>query len=208
MLFTKREEKTIRYYNKHAREWAEERNPKHKSFWDGDVKRFNELISKGKIIEIGSGSGREANRLIALGYDYLGTDVSKGLLRVAKENNPNGKFLLKNDYDLDFLPESFDGFWSSATLLHVPKSRIRRVLKNIKRILKHVAIGFISLKENKSESESIEEKTGRYFLYYKIDEFKAILKNVDFEIIEANQKKQTKENDDVVYWLTFFVKKT
>lgn len=159
-MLTSEEKKTLKYYDKHAEEWSKDRSPLTSSFWDQDVEKFHHFLPKGKIIEIGSGSGREASRLIALKYDYIGTDLSKGLLGYAKKNNPKGKFLLKNVYDLDFPANFFDGFWTSATLLHIPKSKIEIALKSINRILKQGAVGFISIKENKGISESEEEKTG------------------------------------------------
>lgn len=39
----------------------------------------------GKILEVGSGGGRDAKDLIEMGYEYIGIDISKGLLEEAKK---------------------------------------------------------------------------------------------------------------------------
>ena len=50
-------------------------------------------------------------------------------------------------YKLNFPSGSFDGFWASASLLHIPKNKIHQVLSDIKNIIKPNGIGFISLKQ-------------------------------------------------------------
>lgn len=206
-MLTLEEKKTVEYYDSHADEWSSQRKPSDPSFWDKDIEKFNKLLSKGKIIEIGSGSGREAQRFIKLGYSYIGTDISKELLKIAQQNNPNGKFIESSIYDLSFQKNSFDGFWCCATLLHIPKSKIDEAFKKINEILKKGAIGFISIKESRSRNESKNEKSERFFEYYAKGEFDEILVRSGFDIIETEEKMQKRKNSDIVYWLVFFVKK-
>lgn len=205
-MLTEEEKKTLAYYNTHAEEWSSERDPYTTSFWEGDIEKFHSLLPSGKIFEIGSGSGREASRFISLGYDYIGTDISEGLLHFARKNNPGGKFLLETVYRLGLPSGSFDGFWTSATLIHVPKSRILEALEKIRGIVKPDGIGFISLKEGRGEDMTLEASTGRYFSYYQLDEFSEILSGARLEIIEAERKREVRTNGEVTDWLTFFVR--
>jgi ubiquinone/menaquinone biosynthesis C-methylase UbiE len=202
MNLTKDEQKTLDYYNSNAVQWSRERQPGSGSFWDIDLETFHQLLPKGKVLEIGCGSGREAAEFLKLGYEYVGTDMSSRFVEEAIKANPTGKFIQQNVYDLNFPQEYFDGFWTAATLLHIPKNRINEALQNINRVAKQGAIGFISLKEG--EGEKVEEETGRLFAFYQLDEFKKILEKCGFEVINSERRFQAKRN---LYWLTFFVKK-
>lgn len=114
-----------------------------------------ELLPTGKVLEIGSGGGRDAKELIAKGYKYTGTDVSKGLLEEARKANPSTVFLRQSVYDLDFPDNTFDGFWASAVLLHIPKDRIDEALSRLRAVVRNDGIGFISIKQG--EGQKIEE---------------------------------------------------
>jgi len=171
------------------------------SFWYEQLKEFKKLLPSGKIIEIGFGTGQEAAALIDMGFDYTGIDVSQGLLKIARKNNPKGKFLYQNVDDLNFPDSSYDGFWACASLLHIHKSRIRDVLRKIQRATKPGGLGFISLIEG--IGESVDKKTGRFFSYYTDEEFKEILKEIGMHVIQS-----TKKMDEAPerIWLTYYLK--
>ena len=65
-------------------------------------------MPKGKIIELGCGTGLDAVILTKNGYEYCGIDVSKELLLIAKKNLPDGNFL-----QMDFKGAIFSEFWIS-----------------------------------------------------------------------------------------------
>lgn len=199
MHLTKREKITLKYYETHSREWSE--MAYQKSFWTREILTFNKLLPKGKVLEIGSGNGRDAKQLIKLGYDYIGTDISRELLKIAKRNNSGVRFLYQSVYKLNFPEDAFDGFWACATLLHVPKKRIIEALKSIQKVVKVKGIGFISLKQG--QGERIEDSTGRYFTYFTRAEFVQLLKSINFSVIKTGKKIHTKPD---TFWLTFFIR--
>jgi len=201
MTLTKMEQATLSFYDKHAEEWRAARCVGNSSFWQEDIDNLRELVPHGKILEIGSGSGREAGKLIQAGFDYTGIDASAGLLEVAKRDNPGAVFIHEDVYDLTFPNGQFDGFWSAATLLHLPKKRVVEALKSIKRVVKKDGVGFISLKEG--EGEKTEENTGRFFSYYQAMEFVEKLQEAGFELIKSDRRFHKRSNTT---WLTFFVK--
>jgi len=204
MKLTPQEQQTIDAYDQNTIAWAGSRNTK--VVWGNEKKKFYKYLPKGKIIEVGSGGGRDAKELIAHGYDYTGTDVSKELLEEAKKNNPEATFLLQSVYELDFPDETFDGFWASAVLLHIPKDRIDEALSSIYRILKPGAIGFISLKKGEGERFVEGDHVGiqykRFFSFFELDEFSKMLKRNSFEILESYVFDHSNKK-----WLAFFVKK-
>ena len=197
MKLTPQEELTIKAYDDKASDWAAKHSNAH--FWGKEMDKFHQLLPEGKILEIGSGGGRDAKELIELGYEYTGIDVSEGLIAVAKKLNPNGKFFLKSLYELDFPENEFDGFWSSATLLHIPKERIKEVLQNIHQVIRKDGIGFISLKQGTGEKI---ESDNRLFAYYEKDEFKKILLQNGFEVLDISLNPMSEKT----VWLVYLVK--
>ncbi len=201
---TPQEELTVASYDQHAKQWSSEHDTS--DFWKDELDLFQKYLPKGKILEIGCGGGRDAKELIARGYNYIGTDVSEGFVKEAKARLPNTIFLVQSAYDLKFKNE-FDGFWSSATLLHIPHNRINEALKSINKTLKPGAIGFISIKQGIGEQvfdEQLHDGTpiSRFFSFYQPDEFKEILLKNGFETLDSKIRPISVRTT----WLIYIVK--
>lgn len=194
--------KTLDFYNKNAKDWSGNHIFGKNSFREKLIKKFKKLLSNGKILEIGCGPGLDAKNLIENGFEYVGIDNSKEFIKLAKKNNPKAKFIKMSAEKLFFLKNTFDGFWSSATLLHIKKNKIIKTLEKIKKICKPGAIGLITLKQGVSEGE--EKETGRWFAFYTKNEFEEILEKTGFEIIEVDIFKDWRKNKPD--WLIFWVK--
>jgi SAM-dependent methyltransferase len=83
---------TIETYNKSATALAErwaDMKPR-----TADIEETFRFITKEnpKVLEIGCGSGRDAAEILKRTNDYVGFDVSEGLLAVARKENPTGIF--------------------------------------------------------------------------------------------------------------------
>lgn len=178
---------------------------------------FQKGIRGGRIIDIGCGNGRDSAFFVHNGFDYVGIDASKNMLRLAEDRKVGGmKFMLMDFYHLQFPSKTFDGFWAAASLLHIPKRRIGKVLGAIRRILKPGAGGFIAMaikgKVKAREGIVKENKAGvsieRYWAFYTKKEFSEYLKRSGFRIVKTWNVFQ-KEHDRIVTtkWQCFFVKK-
>lgn len=203
-LLTTEEQMTVDAYDEHAKQWANEHNTA--DFWEAELTEFKKLLPQGRILEIGCGGGRDAKQLIKSGYDYLGTDISAGLIEQAQSNNPTGTFIKKSVYDLNFSHE-FDGFWASAVLLHIPKSRIDQALQQLHNALKDNGIGFISIKQGSGVQTSIDSlddgtEMKRFFAFYNPQEFAEILQQNGFEIVSQKIRPMSAKTT----WLIYFVK--
>jgi SAM-dependent methyltransferase len=195
------EQQTVEYYNQQGKEWSNQHQTT--NFFEQEIKNFSQFLPNGKILEIGAGAGNEAQILCQMGYDYVGTDISTGLLDLAKKANPGTPFFEASVYDLAFAPNTFDGFWAAAVLLHVPKARIDEAFDSLKTVLKSGAYGFISLKAG--ESEGVDNVTNRFFSYYTSDEFTEILKKHNFSVEKCYEKIAAKRIKSQT-WLNFFVR--
>jgi 2-polyprenyl-3-methyl-5-hydroxy-6-metoxy-1,4-benzoquinol methylase len=196
---TDEEKITQQSYDKLAKQWSS----KHvtKSFWKEQMTLFNTLLPKGKILEIGAGGGRDAQELIELGYNYIGTDISGGLIAEARKQNPGADFRKISIYDLNF-PEKFDGFWCSAMLLHIPRDRLNEALKAIRKNVRQGGIGFISVKKGygeKIESDVALKNDKRLFVYWQSNEFKQLLKTQGFEILDESERPMSSQTTWLIY---------
>ena len=194
--------KTVDYYDNKAEAWTTSHGGhEEKSYWESEMRKFRELLPSGKVLEIGSGAGKDASALIALGYDYTGTDASEGLIKVAQKRNPKANFRNVAVHDLDFPEHSFDGFWTAATLLHIPKDKIDDALQKIKSQVKPDGVGFVSMKAGAGEREDPE--TGRWFAYYSQEGFREVLERNGYKVVEQETRKGEKD-----WWLVYYVRAT
>lgn len=198
---TAAEDLTRRTYDSQASQWVSGHNEP--DFWGDELEKFHEFLPNGRILEIGSGGGRDAADLLKLGYEYVGTDISHGLLELARRKNPGAEFQAISLYDLDF-PEPFDGFWCAAVLLHVPRTRIDEALSSITKNIRQNGIGFIAIKEG--EGEGVEEQRGhsgmgRFFAYWQDEDFQTALKRNGLTVIEWNYRPMSERTK----WLTYHV---
>lgn len=203
MKLTKQEKETMEAYDQNATAWADSRNVK--GYWKEEKEKFYTYLPVGKILEVGAGGGRDAREFIEKGYDYIGTDISRGLLSEARKNNPGVVFLEQSLYELDFPQNTFDGVWACATLLHMPKDRIDEALQSIKRVMKDDGIIGITLKKGEGERFVEGDHVGmnykRFFSFYEEDEFTNILKRNGFEVLESYETRHSNKA-----WLVFFAR--
>lgn len=190
---------TLASYDAAAERWAKEHRTE--GFWANEMAEFHSLLPSGRILEIGVGPGRDAGELLELGYDYVGTDISPGLLAQARKSNPGAVFLPKSVYELDYESE-FDGFWCAAVLLHIPRSRIDLALKNIRRAMKSSATGFIAIKEGEGEEVEDGEFGQRLFTYWRNNDFKQVLSKSGFTVVSEDYRPMSERTR----WLTYIIK--
>lgn len=178
-------------------------------FWIEEFDFYKSNLDGKKVIDLGCGAGRDAAVFCENGYDYMGIDASDGMLKVASQRVPKGKFKKMDFSRTIFGDGEFDGFWAAASFLHIPKKDIARVLQEAKRIIKKGGLGFVSVKEkNGVEDGMIDEKKygglSRYFSFYDQTEFKNILEQNGFSVIKMSTHREDDERK--TNWLCFFVK--
>jgi ubiquinone/menaquinone biosynthesis C-methylase UbiE len=201
---TSKERETILYYDQHAEEWR----TKHKQVGDygrlePEFKLFFDLLPKGRIIEIGCGTGEDAINLIDhYGVDnYIGIEPARGLRKIAEENNPKAKFIDTTIYSLVFPQDSFDGFWLCQMLVHIPKDRLNDAFSSLKKVVKKKGIGMVSLLEGNEDMD--ESRPGRYYSLWTQAKFTDILEENSFKILHF-RKLETGASP----WLIYIIEKS
>ncbi|MDQ5981341.1 MAG: hypothetical protein QG570_88 [Patescibacteria group bacterium] len=197
------EQTTVDTYNAIAAEWASAHSDV--NFWGNELAIFrNHFFNNGSVLEACVGGGRDIKYLDEFTRQYTGIDVSDGLLLVAQSNNPDADLVQVQDLrQLPFSDDTFDGFWSSATLLHVPKDRIQEVLESLHRVTKKDGIGFISIKEGIGGYMEEVGTAGlrRLFEYYSYEEFAKILNACGYEIVGSTYRPLSDRTTFISYFV-------
>lgn len=138
---------TKKYYDKNGQHWVDNKT---NSFVH--EKPFTKLTGlwpeKGTIIDIGCAGGIHVPLFLGIGHSlkYYGIDISKLFLKIASRRYPKLIFNFGNIADADTLPKKkFDGFFSSAILMHVPFSAWDTMFTNIENLTKKGGYGYVTL---------------------------------------------------------------
>ena len=195
------DKKTIQTYNLMAKEYDEETI----DFWERFPRtffdKFAELV-KGKVLDIGSGLGRDGLLLKQRDLEVVCLDASGAMIKLCTEK---GLEAIVGDFnDLPFDDGSFDGVWAYTSLLHVKKSEVKKPIDEIKRVLKSKGIFGLGLIEG--ETEEYKESSGvnmpRWFSFYTKAEIENLLKNNGFKIVYFESFKPRSKN-----YLNFIARK-
>ncbi|MFA6603876.1 MAG: class I SAM-dependent methyltransferase [Patescibacteria group bacterium] len=175
--------------------------------WAPEAEHLATLLPAGSsVVDIGCGAGRDALLLAGMGYQYIGVDLSEPMLEQARRLAPGQRFIPGDMYALPMGDASFDGFWAAASLLHIPKAEMARVLTEIRRVIKPGGVGFIAVKEGVGEKVVSGPKPGsdRFFSFWQEDELAATLAANRFSVLSKNRRKLFPEDKTV--WVLQFVR--
>ena len=95
------------------------------------------LPIKSKVLDLGCGTGGESKRVISLGADVVGIDLSSESIKYAKENVSNGTFYVMNILEMTFEKSFFNGIFEAGVLFHFNENEQIQILDKLKSILKN-----------------------------------------------------------------------
>ena len=118
---------------------------------------FTDAGKGSKILDVATGTGKQALAFAERGYDVTGIDLSEAMLKVASKKNKyeKAKFALADATNLPFKDSSFDVSCISFALHDMPLSIREKALKEMVRVTKPEGTKFI-----KSDFESLLRKSG------------------------------------------------
>jgi 2-polyprenyl-3-methyl-5-hydroxy-6-metoxy-1,4-benzoquinol methylase len=125
------------YVKKHGEEVWNWCSPAGKMRWARRCRLFTEFLGnrKGRVIEIGCGTGLFTQELARTENWIVAIDISDALIMKAKKrvSSPNVNFIVGNAYETEFKSGSFDFVVGSSSLHHL---EVDFALKEFNRILK------------------------------------------------------------------------
>lgn len=175
----KMDTQTVESYNRNAKAYDEEVAYFWDLFPDTFIKRFAQEV-QGLVLDVGSGSGRDAGILREAGLHVVCLDASESMVQLTEK-----KGFESICADFAFIPfedNAFDAVWCYTSLLHIPKEQVGMALKEVSRVLKPNGVLGLGLIEGNTEGrkEGDNMKPARYFAYYQKDEIEHLLKEAGF----------------------------
>ena len=178
--------KTIESYDKNVKEFS-------KKFKDSmdlekryEFQRFIDLLNDKKILDLGCGSGEHSLFFKEKGFNITAVDLSENMIKICKEKNLDA-FVMDIE-NLNFKEKSFDGIWAVSSLLHIPKQKMKEILKKLNSILKDNGILYVCVKKGEGEQliKDNFSNTSRFFSFWQKDEMKKTFENY-FALIESKK---------------------
>lgn len=192
-------DKTIEFYNKNSKRYFE------RTVKIDLLKSYNNFFphipAKGRIFDVGCGSGRDVKVFLELGYEVVAIDASNEMVKlaIAYTNHP---VIQKSFMDISYDSE-FDGIWANASLLHVPSNQFLQVMEKLNKALKPNGVMYLMFRYGDFEGV-IDDRYYNYFtkerLKYYIDQLDNI-KTVDLTVVKSY------EEDNSMTWLHCFIQK-
>ena len=132
------------------------------------------------ILDFGCGPGRDLKRIAAAGHTPVGLDGSAAFVRMARD--ATGCDVLHQDFfALDLPATTFDGVFANASLQHVPRPILPKVLGQLRATLKPRGVLVASIPRGNDE----EGWNGaRFSTFHDVDTWRAFLTQAGFVELE------------------------
>lgn len=175
------------------------------------IDEFLTLLPKNtKILDAGCGIGVDASYMSSKGFYIIGIDLSKEMLKLAKQKFHQIDFRQQDIRELDFPPNSFDGVLASCLLIHIPKKNVPALLKKFHQILKKDGAIYVALQGGKSEEIFVDgpfKPDEKLFLnIISFDEIKNLLVKNGFSIVKKYERKP-KSKEELNYTKLYVIAK-
>jgi SAM-dependent methyltransferase len=179
-----RDRSTRRFYEDHAAAYAAA--TLRLSMAD-ELSDFAERLQPGDtLVDLGCGAGRDLKEFAKRGLRAVGLDISLPLAQIARDHS--GCTVSVGDLRaLPFETARFSAAWASASLLHFDRAGVAQALAEVRRVLHPHGLLFTSVRQGVGSGADPE---GRWFAYYSLPEWRALLQEAGFEVLQAQDSVQ------------------
>ncbi len=148
---------------------------------------FAGLLENGaRVLEVGSGSGRDATLLEERGLAVRRTDITPAFVRMLRADGHDATVLdpLVDDLADPDHDAPYDGVWASASLLHVRREDLPAVLRNLAGVTREGGVLHLAVKEGDGARFSVHGNIPgpRHFTYWREEGLRAVLADTGWEV--------------------------
>jgi SAM-dependent methyltransferase len=200
---------TIGSYDAYAGEYASGTSAMPDEVTD-NLNHFVDLVgTEARVLEIGSGPGRDAAALEQIGLSVRRTDITGAFVErlraagyLADQLDP-----LRDDLT-DTLRGGapYDGVWANASLLHVARESLPEVLARLADVTRPGGTLHLTLKEGDGAGWSVHGHVGapRFFIYWREDPLRAHLTGAGWVVDDVRRGDSTPLDRPSESWLAVF----
>lgn len=152
------------------------------------IGRFAGVLRPGsRVLEIGSGSGRDADALEQAGLQVRRTDIARGFVELLRSAGHRADVVdpLTDDLSDPAAPGTpYDGVWADASLLHVRREDLPTVLTRLAGVTSDDGVLYASLKEGDGEGWSAHGRIAapRHFTYWREGPLRDTLRDAGWSV--------------------------
>ena len=173
-------QKTIAHYDQNAVSYYEGTK-------DHDVSQNIDALLKAikteppfHILDFGCGPGRDLQTFTKLGHIAIGLEGSEQAAQIARTKS-GCEILIQDFFNLNLPESTFDGIFANASLFHIPKKLLPKVLGNLWASLKPNGILFSSNPRGNNEESWYGDRFGSY---HDLDGWRSFMVDAKFTEIE------------------------
>ena len=160
------------------------------------------------VLDVGCGSGRDANYFAKQGYDVTAIDASAELIQWAQKHHMSSRIswvhLDFSSIEKQAWENKFTGIWACASLLHVPFLELPFIINSLLDTLTDYGVMYVSFKYGKGER--VDEE--RFFCDMNESRWTTIVAKIpqviEYKIWLSADKRSSIENN----WFNITIKKT
>ncbi|MCT9097066.1 class I SAM-dependent methyltransferase [Haloarchaeobius sp. HME9146] len=160
--------------------------------------RFFEALAGERVLDVGCGPGADSTVFAERGFEVTGFDRTRPFLETVREQVPEARAAHGDMRWLPFRDDAFDGVWSSASLLHVPREDVPATLQEFRRVLAPDGVVFASLKRGE---ESGYSEDGRYFERYTPAEVRRLFAENGFDCVDI-EIEEVPDTEPPLAWIS------
>jgi len=166
-----------------------------------DIEELAEHLGAGaRVLEIGSGGGRDARQMEELGLRVRRTDIAPGFVSLLRAQGHDADVLDPLTDNLASPDGPYDAVWANASLLHVIRADLSVVLRRLAAVSRPGAQLRISVKEGDGEGWSTHGSIGnpRHFTYWRANSLSDVVVGAGWRDVQIAHQPGTKNNES---WL-------
>ena len=183
--------------------------------YNDTYKRFSDLLSRpdANVLEIGCGPGNITRHLLDLNptLQVLATDISKNMIDLAKQNNPEVDVQILDCRNLKTINTKFDGIICGFAIPYLSKLDCSQLIFDCSNLLTNegaLYLSFVAGDYQKSGFISGSSGDRVYFYYHELKRIKQELELNDMAIVDFIEKEYKKSDHTTEIHTILNAKKT